>query len=313
MPKNIHSLLNVQNQGVKKALVFKGWGGKGKGKDGQGEDGKGMGKDGVGKGKEKGQGKGNNKGKSNGKDKGKGKEGRQNDGMTVMVKGLAWKLDQKTIEKDFCKCGEVVSCRVPKNQDGNLKGFAFIEFKDEEGVKQALDFNQIDYHGRTIFVNKAGEGMGKDGVGKGKEKGQGKGEKVKSNNTKATLNASWPELQTPAALLPRLLDPFRRPNYEATLKPKKSDENRAYLASGLLRTPRPFNPRSAPREDAELTAGQRLLKMLKPKQSDENASQNDALPEKAPIHFLTLVCFVRPFASQEQETALDAEEATVFQ
>ncbi|CAE7671622.1 unnamed protein product, partial [Symbiodinium pilosum] len=113
-------------------------------------------------------GKGKDKGKGKGKDKGKGKSDQNND-LTVHVKGLAWTLDEETIKTDFEECGELVSCRVPKNEEGNLKGFAFIEFKDEEAVKKALEFNETDYNGRRIYVSKASEGpkgKGKDGKGK---------------------------------------------------------------------------------------------------------------------------------------------------
>ncbi|CAE6970939.1 unnamed protein product [Symbiodinium sp. CCMP2592] len=120
-----------------------------------------------GKGKEKGK----DKGKSKGKDKGKGK-GSQNDELTVCIRGLSYHLDAETVEKDFAECGELASCRCLKTEDGQLKGIAFVEFKDEEAVKKALEFNKTEYSGRTIYVSKACDHEGK---GKGKDKGKGKG------------------------------------------------------------------------------------------------------------------------------------------
>jgi len=119
----------------------------------------------------------NNPNKGKGKD-GKGKD--RNDDLTVKVTGLSWELSQETVEKDFKECGEVTRVFMPKNEEGKPKGFAFIEYKDEAGVKKALEFNEQEYSGRTIYVcmaeEAASKGKGKDGKkdGKGKD-GKGNG------------------------------------------------------------------------------------------------------------------------------------------
>ncbi|CAJ1346763.1 unnamed protein product, partial [Effrenium voratum] len=151
---------------------------------------------------DKGKGKGKDKGKGKGKDgKGKGKEDR-NDELTVMIKGLSWSLSRETVEKDFAECGEIVRCSAPTDEEGNLKGFAFIEYKDEEAVKKALEFNETEYSSRRIYVNKAneggkgkdGKGKGKDGKGKkGKDKGKGKGKKGMSAEGKAAKHGNMVE------------------------------------------------------------------------------------------------------------------------
>lgn len=144
------------------------------------EGGKGKGKDGKGKGKD-------GKGKDG---KGKGKADR-NDALTVKISCLSWDLSEETVKKDFGECGELTRCVMPKNEEGKPKGFAFIEFKDEEGVKKALEFNEQEYAGRTIYVMKAEEagakgkgkdGKGKDGKGKDKGKDKGKGKKGKKGD-----------------------------------------------------------------------------------------------------------------------------------
>jgi len=125
----------------------------------------------------KGNGKGDKgKGKSKG-EKGKGKGGDRNDELTVFVRGLSFDLDEATIRKDFEECGEVERLSLPKNEEGKMKGIAFIQYKNAEGVTKALEFDGKDYAGRTLGVSKAGEGgkgKGKDGKGKGKD-GKGKG------------------------------------------------------------------------------------------------------------------------------------------
>merc|ERR1712228_146262 len=91
----------------------------------------------------------------------------------------------ETLKKDFAECGEIDRFNMPMNEEGRPKGIAFITYKSEEAVTKALEFNETDYGGRTIKVNKAGDrpakgkdkdGKGKDGKGKGKD-GKGKGKK----------------------------------------------------------------------------------------------------------------------------------------
>jgi len=171
-------------EGVEKALKYNGedYGGRWLKVNKAGDKPDGKGKDGKGKGK--------------GKDKGKGKGGGGNNDLTVFVGGLSWSVDEETLKKDFGECGEVVNLRMPKNEEGQSKGIAFIEFSSEEGLTAALKFDGDEYAGRTLKVNKAGDkpagdgkGKGKDGKGKGKDgKGKGKGKKgdpAKSKNAGA--------------------------------------------------------------------------------------------------------------------------------
>jgi len=158
------------------------------------------------------------KGEGKGKDKGKGKDGKekgkQNNELTVFIRGLPFGTDDATLRKDFEECGEMASFKVPKNEEGTCKGIAFIEYKTKEGFEAALKFEGTEYGGRTLGVQKAGDGppKGKDGKDKGKGKGKdGKGKKgkkgkegglseekfaaksgamVESTGTKATFNDS---------------------------------------------------------------------------------------------------------------------------
>merc|ERR1712139_364505 len=94
---------------------------------------------------------------------------------------------------DFEECGEVVSLRLPKNEEGNPRGIAFIEYKDKESCEKAIKFDGEEYAGRYLKVKMAGDppdskgkgkdGKGKDGKGKGKGKeGKGKGKKGKGSS-----------------------------------------------------------------------------------------------------------------------------------
>jgi len=114
-----------------------------------------------------------------GKAKGKGKSG--GDENTVFVRGLPFSCTEESLTKDFADCGELVSLRMPLNDEGSCRGIAFIKYTSKEGMDKAMAFNETDYGGRTIFCSDAaikpeGKGKGKDGKGKGKDgKGKGKG------------------------------------------------------------------------------------------------------------------------------------------
>merc|ERR1712176_1313980 len=92
----------------------------------------------VNKAGEKGKGKAEKgKGKSKGeKDKGKGKS--RNDELTVVVKSLSFDVEEAVLRKDFEECGEIERLSLLKNDDGNVKGIAFIQFKSSEAIEKAL-------------------------------------------------------------------------------------------------------------------------------------------------------------------------------
>merc|ERR1712176_1629365 len=100
--------------------------------------------------------------------------------MGGFVRGLPFATTEETLKKDFAECGEIVSLRMPLNDEGSCRGIAFIKYSDKEGMDKAIAFNATDYGGRTISVTDAadkpegkakGKGKdGKDGVSKGKGK-----------------------------------------------------------------------------------------------------------------------------------------------
>lgn len=102
----------------------------------------------------------------------------RNDQTTVFVGGLESDMKKETLQKDFGECGEIDAIRMVMTPEGAFKGIAFIVFKDESGVKEALKYNGDQYGNRTIKVSRAGEkskSKDKGDAGKGKGKGKGKG------------------------------------------------------------------------------------------------------------------------------------------
>jgi len=174
-PRGIAFITFVAKAGVEAALKFDGddYGGrtlKVNLASQKPEKGKGKGKEGKG-----------DKGKGKGDGKGKGERSNEN---TVCVRGLSWDVTEDTFRKDFEECGEVERLNMLKNEEGKPRGIAFVTYKSAEGFKKALEFNETEYAGRTIYVSQAGEGgKGKDGKGKGKD-GKGKDGKGKDGKGK---------------------------------------------------------------------------------------------------------------------------------
>merc|ERR1712039_392766 len=107
------------------------------------------------------------------------------DENTVFVRGLPFGTTEEALKKDFAECGEIVTLRMPLNDEGSCRGIAFIKYSDKESCDKAIKFNETDYGGRTIYCSMAGDnegkGKGKDGKGKGKDgKGKGKDGKGKA-------------------------------------------------------------------------------------------------------------------------------------
>merc|ERR1712066_332775 len=109
---------------------------------------------------------------------------------TVFVRGLPYGTTEEVLKKDFAECGEIVTLRMPLNDEGQCRGIAFIKYSNKDGCDKAIEFNETDYGGRTIYVSMAGEGgeggkgKSKDGKGKdGKGKDKGKGKKGKGKAT----------------------------------------------------------------------------------------------------------------------------------
>merc|ERR1711957_382380 len=98
--------------------------------------------------------------------KGKDGKGKGNKEFELFIGGLPFAATEEQLKKDFAECGEIVNLRMPLNEEGNSRGIAFMELKDQEGVDKALKFHETDYGGRTLTVKKSGEGKGKGKKGK---------------------------------------------------------------------------------------------------------------------------------------------------
>lgn len=75
------------------------------------------------------------------------------DNKTLFVKNLDWNVTEDQIIDHFgCK-----HARLPRHEDGSIKGFAFIEFDSEGDATKALeDLQESELNGRNLKLDRAG-------------------------------------------------------------------------------------------------------------------------------------------------------------
>merc|ERR1712176_1709860 len=94
---------------------------------------------------------------------------------------MGFSATEDALKDKFSECGEIVSFRMPLNDEGKPRGIAFIEFKDKDACDKALKLNESDMDCRWLSVKMSGDGKGKGKDGKdGKSKGKGKKGKGKA-------------------------------------------------------------------------------------------------------------------------------------
>ncbi|XP_048775052.2 squamous cell carcinoma antigen recognized by T-cells 3-like [Ostrea edulis] len=73
---------------------------------------------------------------------------------TAFVSNLDYSIDEDRIGQLFAKCGEMTDIRLVKSIRGKSKGYAYVEFKDELGMLEALKLDRTPVEGRPVFVSK---------------------------------------------------------------------------------------------------------------------------------------------------------------
>ncbi len=128
-----------------------------------------------------------------GEDDGTGAETMESDKRSVYVGQVDYGATPEELQEHFRSCGTInrITILVDK-YTGTPKGYAYVEFADEESVSNAILLNDTMFRGRQIKVTakrtnipgmnrKGGKGRGKGkgapwwASGKGKGKGRGRG------------------------------------------------------------------------------------------------------------------------------------------
>jgi nucleolar protein 4 len=74
----------------------------------------------------------------------------------LIVRNLAWKVDEPALKALFSAHGRVVDVAIPRNADGRGRGFAFVEMSSAEESGDALkSLNLASLQGRPIAVDYA--------------------------------------------------------------------------------------------------------------------------------------------------------------
>lgn len=71
----------------------------------------------------------------------------------VMVKNLAFSVDEGKLQNVFAGCGPIKQVRVCKKEDGSSRGFGFIDFTSIDSARNALKKSGEKIDGRNIEVN----------------------------------------------------------------------------------------------------------------------------------------------------------------
>ena len=89
--------------------------------------------------------------------------------MTKLYVGnLPYSVTEQAIEDLFSQFGPVDSVALIKDRDtGRLKGFGFVEFKNQADAEKALSLNDTDFEGRPLRVNVAKPRESGGGGGRG--------------------------------------------------------------------------------------------------------------------------------------------------
>jgi len=77
----------------------------------------------------------------------------QGEKFTIFVGNLSFKSNENSVKKFFSSCGNVVDCRIAKNEEGKMKGFAHVDFDSAEAVESAKKLAGTQLDGREVRVD----------------------------------------------------------------------------------------------------------------------------------------------------------------
>jgi len=80
----------------------------------------------------------------------------QGGGKRLYVGNLNWETKEDTLRDEFSKAGTVEEVKVILKENGQSKGFGFVEMSTPEEAQKAIEmFNGKEFDGRPLTVNEA--------------------------------------------------------------------------------------------------------------------------------------------------------------
>lgn len=69
------------------------------------------------------------------------------------MRNLPFTFDENALANLFEGCGEIIRARIIKGEDGNSRGFGFVDFTNVEYARAALNKSGEKVNGRPIHVD----------------------------------------------------------------------------------------------------------------------------------------------------------------
>jgi len=96
-----------------------------------------------------------------------GERAPKDNSTTIFVGSLSYNSTEDTIRDFFATCGEIRGVRIGMDAEGNMRGFAHVEFASLDSVDKAVGLHGSELDGRQIKVDKAGGGSPNKGGPRG--------------------------------------------------------------------------------------------------------------------------------------------------
>ncbi|KAK9287358.1 hypothetical protein L1049_015775 [Liquidambar formosana] len=75
------------------------------------------------------------------------------DSRSVFVGNVDYSCTPEEVQQHFQSCGTVNRVTIRTNKYGQPKGYAYVEFLEQEAVQEALLLNESELHGRQLKIS----------------------------------------------------------------------------------------------------------------------------------------------------------------